>query len=171
MLRECRCAEQWPSSLLNESCAQRRSTKSGNSASAFDQRLARTRDWARINVPTNIWTVIARARAGSCACKWSFGAENSSLFCGLIEIRLPLRGPGCEVFATPSHYFGPVTVWGLFSVPMSPSYNMGRPHGHRNTAVDFARCVRGGICSQSAGFRAENPPFRVKPRGLHSDFP
>src|SRR5262249_12670153 len=81
LLRECRSAEQWLSSLLDEGCARAPVDKFGNSASAFGQRLARTRDWARINVPTKIWTAVARARAGSCACKWSFRAENSSLFC------------------------------------------------------------------------------------------
>jgi hypothetical protein len=79
-------------------------------------------------VPSKIWTAVARTRAGSWACKWSLCAENSSLFCGLAEIMLPPDDPRCAIFATLRHYFGAVTVWGRFSVPMSPSYNnRGRP--------------------------------------------
>jgi hypothetical protein len=59
----------------------------------------------------------------------AFGPKIQAFFVGWIEIRLPSERPKCEIFATPSHYFGTVTVWGRFSVPMSPSYNnRGRPN-------------------------------------------
>jgi hypothetical protein len=81
-------------------------------------------------VPSKMWTAVARTRAGSCACKWSLCAENSSLFCGLAEDQITAGRPWCEIFATLGHYFGPVTVWGRFSGPMSPSYNKSGA-GHR----------------------------------------
>jgi len=89
----------------------------------------------------------------------AFGPKIQAFFVGWIEIRLPPERPECEIFATLSHYFGTVTVWGRFSVPMSPSYNnRGRP----NMSIDTLLLIL--LVAFGAGFALNRLDFGRRTR-------